>query len=74
MPYLHCPQCRRTAWVSAAPSAAIDCRRCGAALDPLGAHDARFLTAAVRDLQARRAASRARFVRGVPQPSRRAPQ
>jgi hypothetical protein len=74
MPYLHCPHCHRTAWLSAPPSAAVECRRCGTALDPLGAHDARFLTAAVRDLRAQRAASGARFMRGAGPPSHRAPQ
>jgi ribosomal protein S27E len=73
MPYLHCPHCHRTAWLSATPRTPVECRRCGAALDPMGAHDARFLTNAVRDLQARRAAS-GRFARGAGKPSRRAPR
>ena len=53
MPYLHCPICHRTAWLSNVPREPVACRRCGAALDPVSAGDARFLAGAVRDLRAR---------------------
>ena len=67
MPYLHCPQCRRTAWVRddqrRAPSSAATA---AATLDLAHAGDVRFLTAAVRERFARDAragASVKRFVR-----------
>jgi ribosomal protein S27E len=74
VPYLHCPQCRRTAWLSAAPKEPLPCRRCGTALDPLAAGDARFLASAVRELRARRAATSGRFTRDAGRRPGRSPR
>ena len=66
MPYLHCPRCHRTAWVSAPTAGEVTCRRCGTALDPMLAGEARFLAGAVRERfkrDARLSAGRPRFVR-----------
>ena len=65
MPYLHCPQCHRTAWVRAESTNPPPCRGCGEPLDDaLG--DVQLLTVAVRERFARdsaRTAGMARFVR-----------
>ena len=67
MPYLHCPQCHRTAWVRAERSTApVECRRCGRTLDLASAGDVDYLTTAVRERfqrDARTAAAARRFVR-----------
>jgi ribosomal protein S27E len=66
MPYLHCPQCQRTAWVRTTSDEPVGCRHCGRALDLAPAGDVRYLTAAVRARFARDArsgASAKRFVR-----------
>ena len=49
MPYLHCPQCHRTAWVRAGRSGPVECRRCGRDLDVASAGDVDHLTTAVRE-------------------------
>ena len=53
MPYLHCPQCHRTAWVRATREEPVTCRHCGRALDLAPAGDVGYLTAAVRERFAR---------------------
>jgi len=69
MPYLHCPQCQRTAWVRTTSDEPVECRHCGRALDLAPAGDVGYLTAAVRERFARDAragASVKRFVRDQP--------
>ena len=67
MPYLHCPECRRSAWVRAERSnAPVECRGCGRALELATAGDVGYLTTAVRERfqrDARSAATARRFVR-----------
>ena len=66
MPYLHCPSCRRTAWVRARSEGQIACRHCGTTLDPTAGGDARFLAGAVRERlarEARRKTGPPRFIR-----------
>ena len=66
MPYLHCPQCHRTAWVRTTREEPVECRHCGRELDLAPAGDVGYLTAAVRERfarDARNGASAKRFVR-----------
>ena len=66
MPYLHCPECHRTAWVRAERTHPVECRRCGRDLDLALAGDVDYLTSAVRERfqrDARSAADARRFVR-----------
>jgi hypothetical protein len=66
MPYLHCPSCRRTAWLHTGVEPGLRCRHCDTALTPMGAREARSLTAAVRqrfERDIRLDAGRPRFVR-----------
>jgi ribosomal protein S27E len=66
MAYLHCPHCRRTAWLHAGGEPGLRCRHCEAALTPMPGGQARLLVTAVRArfaLDARTDASRRRFVR-----------
>jgi ribosomal protein S27E len=67
MTYLHCPRCRRTAWLHAAAEPELRCRHCDSELTPMPDGQARLLVAAVRERfahDARLAAGRKRFVRG----------
>jgi hypothetical protein len=66
MAYLHCPHCRRTAWLRTTSEPGARCRHCDAALTPMPAGELRFLVSAVRErfaLEARTDGSRRRFVR-----------
>ena len=66
MAYLHCPHCRRTAWLHSTSEPAARCRHCDAELTPMPDGQARFLVSAVRErfaYDARLEASRRRFVR-----------
>jgi ribosomal protein S27E len=66
MAYLHCPHCRRTAWLHSEAETTARCRHCDAALTPMPDGQARFLVAAVRERFARDAAlesTRRRFAR-----------
>jgi ribosomal protein S27E len=67
MPYLHCPQCHRTAWVRAQHTQPVECRRCGRALDLAAAGDVGYLTTAVRE-RLRRDARSGGAARRPPQP------
>jgi hypothetical protein len=65
--YLHCPRCRRTAWLHADGEPGLRCRHCDAALTPMPARQEGLLVTAVRERFARDAAlepARKRFVRG----------
>jgi ribosomal protein S27E len=67
MSYLHCPRCRRTAWLHSNAKPGVRCRHCDATLTPMPDGQARFLVAAVRERFARDAqlqAKHRRFVRG----------
>jgi hypothetical protein len=67
MPYLHCPRCRRNAWLDAMAEPGRRCRHCHAAMTPMPDGQARFLVTAVRERFARDARlepGRRRFVRG----------
>ena len=66
MPYLHCPQCRRTSWARTTSDERVECRHCGRDLELAHAAEVSFLTAAVRERFARDAragGSVKRFVR-----------
>ena len=66
MPYLNCPRCHRTAWVRASREQEMECRHCGAPLDPATGSEIRLLSGAVRERFARDAqltAGHKRFVR-----------
>jgi ribosomal protein L37AE/L43A len=72
MPYLHCPDCHRTAWVRAGSAQQIACRHCGAAVNPMSVNEDRRLVGAVRERFARDArlnAGRRRFIRDPRQTS-----
>jgi ribosomal protein S27E len=66
MPYLHCPRCRKTAWLHATAEPGMRCRHCDTALAPMPDGQARLLVEAVRERFARdaRPAAPRRFVRG----------
>ena len=71
MPYLQCPQCRRTAWAAAGEPEI--CARCDAELTTLPGVDATLLVSAVRARFARDARSdsaRPRFLRASDGPHR----
>jgi hypothetical protein len=53
MPYLHCPGCRRTAWLTTGAERAVGCRYCGATVDPVVSERSRALARAVRERFAR---------------------
>jgi ribosomal protein S27E len=66
MPYLHCPRCRRTAWLHSTAAPGMRCQNCDSVMSPMPSGEARFLAAAVRERFARDAqldAGRPRFVR-----------
>jgi ribosomal protein S27E len=66
VPYLHCPDCRCTAWLHANGEPGVRCRDCDAELTPMPAGQARSLLTTLRERFARDAAldsGHSRFVR-----------
>ena len=66
MPYLHCPDCHRTAWVRSRYEEGVQCRQCGTTLSLMPGSEARYLTGAIRQRfvrESRLDAERPRFTR-----------
>ena len=67
MPYYHCPNCERTAWLEATDEPPPQCRHCGSELALMPARHAASLTTALRARFQRDMSlepTRVRFVRG----------
>lgn len=67
MPYYHCPNCERTAWLEATDEPPAQCRHCGSELALMPARHAASLTTALRARFQRDMTlepTRVRFVRG----------